>query len=233
MTILVSFYFTQIDLKPMKILRRILSFCIALMCAAGGFAQTELPADTTRSLPPSQYLQFGLWGDPLNPAYFVSGTFGQTLGDKPGKCGRAVVLGSLGLNPGEPFWREPITFLRAIGALHLSVELRWYVAMRREKDMSGLFVGPAAVHEIWIYSHDHPLVDYSIGSYTSIGLTLGYEHAFGERARLSFGVVPAFPKLMNINWYASNEGSVDRVTRFEGYNLQTFARFGWVLKGKD
>lgn len=142
-----------------------------------GFAQS----DSTRNL-----LKIGTIGEGSGP-FTMAAAFERSIGTRLG------IQGSLGVNPvygnGPGFW--PLV-------LHLSVEARYYFALRRDRLMSGFHVGPYLHHERLALYYNSSSVPYARSYWSGIGLALGYQHAFGDQFRIGTSLVYSYgPKFIS------------------------------------
>ncbi|MEM6273568.1 MAG: DUF3575 domain-containing protein [Bacteroidota bacterium] len=84
---------------------------------------------------------------------------------------------------------------------HLSLEARYYFALRRDSPMSGFFVGPyASFTESYSWYRD--VNRKAIRRYlSSIGIGAGYQQLIRERIRISGEIILAYPgKIISERW---------------------------------
>jgi hypothetical protein len=84
---------------------------------------------------------------------------------------------------------------------HLSLEGRYYFALRRNLPMSGFFVGPyISYSESYAWYADLKKTAFR-DYYSTIGIGLGYQQLFWNRFRICGEIMPAYPgKFISEGW---------------------------------
>lgn len=109
---------------------------------------------------------------------------------------RLSVVASIGATPPKK-GINGISFLH----YHLSIEARYYFALRRDLPMSGFFVGPyTSFTESYAWYREvnrKATRDY----FSSIGVNVGYQQLFWQRFRISGELMLAYPgKFVSEQW---------------------------------
>jgi hypothetical protein len=133
--------------------------------------------------------------------------------------------GTFALSPSHPttaYYRQRIF-------MDFALDARYYFALRRQKSMSGFFVGLCLSH-LENYHHINSLqFDQQRQYYTAIGTIIGYQHAIGEPFRLSGGIIYGYhPRTADISYDATGK-VLDRFIARGDLNLSFFIRMGFTL----
>lgn len=161
-------------------------------------------------------IKLGMLYCPSDPFHYWTGTVEKALGQ------RFSVQGSVGLNPFSV--SDAKVYSRFFW--HLSMEARYYFALRGPERLSGFFIGP-------LISTDRRYGFYRGQGgkayryyWNTIGLGIGYQHIFPKRIILDGGISVIFPdRLINERY--------DRAGKLLGrsvwpirYNFYGFLRVG-------
>lgn len=140
---------------------------------------------------------------------------------------RISVLASLGINP----------ITRRRGSIfpvwqffwHASAEARYYYALRRKYLMSGFFAGLYAC-----YNHKGLYFNGTRNTFareysSSVGPLIGYQHAFGQRVRASWGFMTVFYAKEYVDYFNAQGHLVGRTVWPANYTFYTYLRIGFTL----
>jgi hypothetical protein len=139
---------------------------------------------------------------------------------------RISLLASLGINPTSekgyifPIWRF---------YWQVSVEGRYYFALRRNYLMSGFYAGLYLCHDNKSFYYDNTWNPYYHEYFSSLGPLIGYQHAFGHRIRAGWGFTTVFYPKQYADSYDPQGHLVGRTVWPANYTFYTFLRIGITL----
>lgn len=154
------------------------------------------------------------------PAGFGTVGYERRLGAK------MLLLLTLGVNPITSKWEKPL-YYRLF--LYADAEARYYFAKWDRKPLSGFYAGLGLSREnIRYYYHGTNNLRHK-GFWNSVGLTLGYQFAFGDRFRLNLGTMLGYPDHTTGIRYDQQGRIVFRNESPIDYTLTIFLKFGITL----
>lgn len=140
---------------------------------------------------------------------------------------RTSIVSSLGINPFSqkgyifPVWRF---------YWQVSMEARYYFALRRGLHLSGFYAGVSAAFTHKGFYYDHSWDKFGRERYFAIGPLVGYQHVFPHRLLLGAGFSTVFYPKATEEWFDPQGNLTGRSIWPAGYTFNTFLRIGITFK---